>query len=102
MDGADADSEPVAPRRTSIFEQQPDVVFRTGDHPAANGREPQVGEVGWTFAFKLEDGAVLHVLAGEEGRRTLASMIFAHLTDDARDDAIGRAKRLIEDQGSNS
>lgn len=90
---------PPESAKPSIFEHEPDLVFQTGDHPAANGREPQVGEVGWTFAFKLEDGRVLHVLAGEEGRRTLASLIFAHLADDARDEAMGRAKKLIEEQG---
>jgi hypothetical protein len=80
--------------RPSPDDTKPDLVFRTEDHPASGGRTPQSSDTVWTFAFRLDDGRVVHILAGDEGKRAMAACLFAHLADDAAEDAIGRAAAM--------
>jgi len=51
------------------------VRFRTKDHPAANGREPETGETAWTLRFPLENGRELHVELGRIGRDAILDML---------------------------
>ena len=64
--------------------------FRTRDHPLANGRTPQGGDVVWTFTFPLEDGTVLAVECGKVGRDALIRMAHEEVTDDTLDAALSR------------
>lgn len=43
------------------------VVFRTKDHPQANGRIPDLGEIVYGLLFPLEDGRLLEVQIGQQG-----------------------------------
>lgn len=60
-------------------------VFKTTDHPAANGRNPQSGEVRYVFTFPLENrDDYLEVHTGQKGRDALLRMLKQDEEDDAR------------------
>lgn len=56
--------------------------YRTKDHPEANGRKAVRGEQQWIFTFPLEDGSVLKVLTGRDGRNRFKAMIEQEEIDD--------------------
>jgi hypothetical protein len=58
-----------------------EVVFRTEDHPEANGRKPQRGESAYTLRFPLDDGRELVVHFGQRGFDTLGQMVIDTLAD---------------------
>lgn len=43
-----------------------EITFLTDDHPEANGRKPQSGEVEYIMRFPLEDGRELVIRAGQK------------------------------------
>lgn len=55
--------------------------FITYDHPNANGRTPEKGELEYGLKFTLEDGSVLNVKMGEEGWNSLTDMMMDMLAD---------------------
>jgi hypothetical protein len=55
--------------------------FLTNDHPEANGRQPQFGDVAWTIRLPLETGEDLIVHMGKKGRDTLFGMLIADCQD---------------------
>jgi len=57
------------------------VLFRTQDHPEANGRLPEAGEHAYTFHFNLEDGRRVKLEIGEKGFQSLSQVIMDMLTD---------------------
>lgn len=57
--------------------------LRTKDHPAANGREPQAGEHGYTLKFPLDDGSDLELECGSETFARFSDMIGRLMIDDA-------------------
>lgn len=67
------------------------LVYRTKDHPAANGRQPVVGEQAWTLTFPLEDGTPLTVLVGKTGWAALLNMAHQEVADDAINAALNAA-----------
>lgn len=56
--------------------------FFTRDHPQANGRQPEPGEVGIRLYFPLEDGGRLDVMIGEEGLRNLINVLAQYQADE--------------------
>jgi hypothetical protein len=56
--------------------------FRTKDHPQANGKKAQYGDVEYRLTFPLEDGTDLFVVCGKEGMRNLRNVVLAELCDD--------------------
>lgn len=58
-----------------------EVIFRTEDHPEANGRRPQPGQSFYTLRFPLEDGRELVVHIGQRGFDTLGQMVIDSLAD---------------------
>ena len=42
-------------------------LFRTADHPQANGRREKAGELAYILQFRLEDNAQLTVKLGKQG-----------------------------------
>ena len=57
-------------------------IFRTDDHPMANGREAQLGEQVYFFLFPLEDGTKLQVETGQKGYQALSEMMRQLQTED--------------------
>lgn len=57
-------------------------VFKTKDHPEANGRKPEKGDVQYDLRFPLEDGTKLHVLMGREGIKRVQTVVLEELADD--------------------
>ena len=62
--------------------QADDPVFRTSDHPEANGRTPRLGEQEWRLHFPLEDGRTLWLNVGTVGHHALRDMLIQEMTDD--------------------
>jgi hypothetical protein len=58
------------------------LILKTADHPEANGREAQNGDVQWCFWMTLEDGRRLELLMGREGRENLRNCILQEDADD--------------------
>ena len=52
-----------------------EIIFRTEDHPEANGRKAQVGDTAYVARFPLEDGRELVVHFGKRGFDALGQMI---------------------------
>jgi hypothetical protein len=59
-----------------------ELVFKTRDHPEANGKEAQKGDVQYDLYFPLEDGTKLHVLMGREGMKHVQTVVLEELADD--------------------
>ena len=66
-----------------------DLELRTEDHPAANGRTPELGEVQWEFKFPLEDGTILRLQMGEKGKQDLRQVILDQMIDEQQHRARG-------------
>jgi hypothetical protein len=64
------------------------LTYRCKDHPAANGRQPQHGDVQWDFHFTLEDGTILHLLMGKETHDNFRGFLLREELDDAADEAM--------------
>ena len=60
-------------------------VFRCKDHPEANGRKPQFGDIAYFVDFPLEDGDTLRVLCGEESFSRFSDMIGRLLIDNTEE-----------------
>lgn len=67
----------------------PELVFRTHDHPEANGRQPQPGESAWTFHFGLEDGRALALHGGRMTRQLFRDMLAQEEADDVAERLLG-------------
>ena len=61
------------------------VTVRTKDHPEANGRKPQPGEVQYTFTFPLEGGESLLVRMGKESLNKFQEFLGSMAIDDAEE-----------------
>lgn len=62
-----------------------EVVYRTKDHPEANGRKAQIGEQQWVLTFPIDDGRTLRVLVGKAGHAALRGMLIQEMVDDEHD-----------------
>lgn len=51
------------------------LIFRTKDHPEANGRQPQSGDQEYCLVFPIEDGRFLSVKMGREGFEHISQFI---------------------------
>ncbi len=60
-----------------LYDREPPKVYRSLDHPEANGRvpNPEAKESGWRFRFPLEDGSLLFVEVGREGREAIRDVL---------------------------
>lgn len=65
-----------------------DILFIAKSAPTANGRQPLAGEQQWTFTFQLEDGRVLGLVMGREGRDDFRGALLLEDLDDAADAAM--------------
>ena len=65
------------------FTQPADLTFLTEDHPAADGRQPRLGEVAWTLRFPLEQGRTLAIDVGMKTLLSFKAMIRAMEADEA-------------------
>lgn len=71
------------------MDKTPDLTFLSEDHPEANGRTPQFGEVEYGFRWTLEDGRILCMRMGEAAYKGFAQFIREMAVDDALDAALG-------------
>lgn len=55
--------------------------LRSKDHPEANGRQPQFGDVAWTLKIPLEDGTTLLLKLGKKSRDMIFGMMIADCHD---------------------
>jgi hypothetical protein len=58
------------------------MTVRTIDHPEANGRKPQPGELSWSLRFPLEDGSFLIVQVGKAAHDAFKGMFQQEEIDD--------------------
>ena len=58
-----------------------EVIFKTEDHPEANGRKPQSGDVQHDLRLPLEDGRELVILMGEKGFQQLTDILMDVLSN---------------------
>lgn len=63
--------------------------FRTKDHPEANGRKPEIGDLFWDFKFTLEDGSTLVIQLGKESHESFKALIMREEIHSAADEAQG-------------
>jgi hypothetical protein len=59
----------------AIWAMKEEVVFRTPDHPEANGRVPLKGETEYVVRFPTEDGKELVVRCGQKGYDNLGQLL---------------------------
>lgn len=57
-------------------------LFKSFDHPEANGRQPRVNDTKYPIRFKLDGGEMLTVEVGEAGFQTLCVMFDMMRADD--------------------
>lgn len=55
--------------------------FYTADHPEAEGRQPQFGDVAYTFTFVLPGDDYLEVHTGKKARNALLRMLMQEEVD---------------------
>lgn len=60
---------------------EPDILFKTRDHPEANGRKPQNGETEYIMKFMLEDGRILGVRMGQAGFEIQSQLLLDMLSE---------------------
>ena len=60
----------------------PAIEYRCKDYPEANGRNPTIGEQGFTLKFPLENGDDLILKCGKETFDRFAEMIGRMIVDD--------------------
>lgn len=58
-----------------------ELIYRTHDHPEANGATPKLGDVEYPMTFTLEDGRTLVVKTGKVGFDTLTSLMMDMLSE---------------------
>ena len=52
------------------------IKYKSADHPEANGRKPQIGDLRWTLSFPLENGDdYLELEIGGKGREAILDML---------------------------
>ena len=52
------------------------IKYKSADHPEANGRKPQPGDLRWTLSFPLENGDdYLELEIGRKGREAILDML---------------------------
>lgn len=57
------------------------LIYKTKDHPEANGREPQSGDSAFRLSFPLENGDQLFVHMGRAGFEQIAQFILDEMAD---------------------
>lgn len=57
------------------------LVYKTKDHPEANGRKPQVGDQAYDLVFTLENGDFLRIKMGKEGFDNVTNLLMDMLTE---------------------
>lgn len=75
--------------------RDPDIIYRTHDHPEANGRKPRKGDSSWSFQWILENGRILRICMGRESRNAFREFLFQEEVDDA-------VERLLDADGNDS
>lgn len=60
---------------------KPELHLRTTDHPEANGRKPQPGEVEYPLRFPLDDGRELVLRIGQKGFETMTDLLVDMLSN---------------------
>ena len=55
--------------------------LKTIDHPEANGRKAQIGDVAWNISMPLESGEILVIHMGKKCRDNLFGMLIADCKD---------------------
>jgi hypothetical protein len=66
--------------------KDPDLVFRSIDHPEANGRTPVPGDQIYTIGVDLEDGRHLHLKMGRNSFDNFRGMLEQMDADDKFED----------------
>lgn len=74
------------------FGKPADLTFLTDDHPEADGRAPQPGEIAYQIFFTLERERVLCIECGHEGLANLLSLL-------RRMESIPEDTRIIDEAG---
>ena len=62
------------------------MILRSDDHPEANGRSVQPGDVAWTLRIPLEDGDTLFLKLGKKSRDNIFGMMIADCHDSGEDE----------------
>lgn len=57
------------------------IKLRSSDHPEANGRTPENGDIVWKLKLPLEKDRILILEVGKKGRDTLFGMMIADCHD---------------------
>lgn len=71
-----------------------DVTLKTKDHPLANGRKAEIGDVEWTLKFPMEDGTTLHLKVGKDTYTYFRHFLLCEITDDEIDAALPENRNL--------
>lgn len=59
-----------------------ELIYKTKDHPEANGRKPEIDDEAYTLWFPLENGDKLTIQMGKEGIAHLRNVILSQQIDD--------------------
>jgi hypothetical protein len=57
------------------------IVFKTKDHPEANGRKPKFGEAEYQCTFPIEDGRFVTIRMGQAGFDNTTNLLMDMLSN---------------------
>lgn len=67
----------------------PNLHFRTRDHPEAHGKKPRQGDREWILHWILDDGRILYLSMGKEAHDAFRGFLLHEELDDCADEAAG-------------
>jgi hypothetical protein len=76
------------------------LIFRTHDHPEADGRQPQAGDEHFPLTLTLEGGAMLEVRMGRQTVTDLFNLLHSHTLADANEAPGGQKGTCPECHGT--